>query len=112
MRKVNVKVRQNIIEDAHDSLTYWYIRRTHAKHVEPERWGYRWDEFSDDQGGTWWLNWTRVMHRVEYTLLDVESSPDHVLFPHCVLMQEVFSAELWIPDERELAEDPLFQAPV
>lgn len=52
------------------------------------------------------------MHRVEYTLLDVESSPVHVLFPRCVLVQEVFSAELWIPDERELAEDPLFQAPV
>lgn len=37
VRKVNVNVRQNVIEDAADSLTYWYIRHTHAKHVDPER---------------------------------------------------------------------------
>lgn len=114
MRKIQVKVRQNVLEDADDELTYWLIKHTHARHVDPEVWGYLWDEWSVGDMSGWGIRWTRRLPEMRYALLDVETAADHEPLPRCVLAVEAFNpvAELWIPDERELLEDPLFRASV
>lgn len=113
VRKLAVKVRQNVIQDANNSLHCWYIEREHAEHAEPAVSGYQWFDFEVGDVNGWWIGWTEVLPKTCYVLLDLRPAVRGPMLERCVLASvPVYRWELWIPDERELADDPLFRLPV